>query len=238
MKGPMVEPLQIDRRKLFEQVAAHLERQIVQGQLKPGERLPPERDLQKLFGVGRPAIREALIALQRAGLVELSNGTRARVAAPNASGVLAGLRPAALRMLGTPEGQRHFQDLRLFVEAGLARQAARTASAADFERLEAALRANEAAVADPERFVVTDVALHYVLAEMTGNPILAAMHDAMLGWLREQRAVSITLPGQRQKGVEAHRAVAARDPDCAEAAMRDHLTQVADAYWRAQSGAG
>jgi DNA-binding FadR family transcriptional regulator len=88
------------------------------------------------------------------------------------------------------------------------------------------------------------VAFHFVLAEMTGNPIFAAIHDATSSWLREQRAVSIALPGQMQmrQGAEAHRAihaaVAARDPDRAEAAMRDHLTQVTGAYWRARAEEG
>ena len=63
----------IDRRKLFEQVAAHLQREILDGTLKPGDRLPPERELQIRFGVGRPAVREALITLQRAGLIEIVN---------------------------------------------------------------------------------------------------------------------------------------------------------------------
>ena len=76
----MVEPNLIDRRKLFEQVAAHLEREILEGKINPGDRLPPERDLQIRFGVGRPAIREALITLRRAGLIELGNGVPARVA--------------------------------------------------------------------------------------------------------------------------------------------------------------
>ena len=83
--------ISIDRRKLFQQVASHLERQILDGSLKPGDLLPPERDLQTTFGVGGPAIREALIALQRAGLIETSNGLRARVAMPTASGVVAGM---------------------------------------------------------------------------------------------------------------------------------------------------
>src|SRR5688572_13335863 len=109
----------IDRRKLFEQVAAHLQREILQGALKPGDRLPPERDLQSRFGVGRPAVREALITLQRSGLIEIGNGAPARVAMPTAEGVVAGMMPAVLQMLQTTNGQKHFQDVRLFVESGL-----------------------------------------------------------------------------------------------------------------------
>src|SRR4051794_37861254 len=134
----MIEPLNIDRRKLFEQVAAHIERQILDGKLKAGDRLPPERDLQARFGVGRPAIREALISLQKAGLLEISNGAPARVAMPTASGIIAASVPAVRQILSTPEGQRHFQSVRLFFETGLARQAAHTATPGDLEKLKAA----------------------------------------------------------------------------------------------------
>ena len=124
----MVEALTIERKKLFEQVAAHLESQILDGRLKPGDQLPPERDLQNRFGVGRPAIREALITLQRAGLVEISNGARARVAMPTAHGVFSGIGSAVRQMLSTEEGQRHFQGVRFFFETALARAAARDAT--------------------------------------------------------------------------------------------------------------
>ena len=93
----MVEPIVIERKKLFEHVAAHLEAQILAGKLRPGDQLPPERDLQTSFGVGRPAIREALISLQKAGLVELTNGARARVLMPTASHIFTGMAPAVIR---------------------------------------------------------------------------------------------------------------------------------------------
>ena len=129
----------IDRRKLFEQVAAHLQRDILDGTLKPGDRLPPERDLQNRFGVGRPAVREALITLQKAGLIEIGNGAPARVSMPTAEGVVAGLMPAVLQMLQSADGQKHFQDVRLFVESGLARRAAQAATDDDIAKLKAAL---------------------------------------------------------------------------------------------------
>src|SRR5262245_2831174 len=102
----MVDAVIINRQKLFEQVAAHLEREILEGKLKPGDRLPPERDLQTRFGVGRPAIREALITLQRSGLVEIGNGMPARVAQPRVEGIIASMIPAVRQMLAGAEGQR------------------------------------------------------------------------------------------------------------------------------------
>ena len=228
----------IDRRKLFEQVAAHLERQILDGSLRPGDRLPPERTLRERFGVGRPAIREALIALQRAGLVELTNGARARVATPTASGVLAGVVPAVRQLLSTAEGHRHLQRVRQFFEVGLARQAACEATPADLARLTEALARNEAAIGDEPLFIRTDIAFHYVLAEIPRNPVFTALHDALSAWLTDQRIVTLADAGQDRIAFEAHRrihdAIVARDPEAAEGAMRAHLDQLAAAYWRRQ----
>jgi len=237
----MVEDVTIERKKLFEQVAAHLEGQILDGHLKPGEQLPTERDLQSRFGVGRPAIREALITLQRAGLVEISNGARARVAMPTAQDVVSGMAPAVRQMLSGAEGQRHFQGVRFFFETALARNAARDASPAQLAKLKSALQANRDAIGERAKFIETDVAFHFVLAEITGNPIFAALHDAMSGWLKEQRIVTLDAPRQEKTVYKAHveifEAIAARDPDRAEAAMAAHLRQLEDTFWRRKSDA-
>jgi len=227
----------IDRRKLFEQVAAHIQRDILNGTLKPGDRLPPERDLQLRFGVGRPAVREALITLQRAGLIEIGNGAPARVAMPTAEGIVAGLMPAVLQMLQTPTGQKHFQDVRLFVESGLARRAALNATDDDVDKLRAALEANRKAIGSRKRFIETDVAFHFILAEMTRNPVFIALHDAMSTWLRQQRSVSLGMPKQEDIAFAAHerifRAIERHDPNAAEAAMAEHIVQLSASYWSA-----
>jgi GntR family transcriptional regulator, sialic acid-inducible nan operon repressor len=227
----------IDRRKLFEQVAAHLQRDILDGTLKPGDRLPPERDLQNRFGVGRPAVREALITLQKAGLIEIGNGAPARVSMPTAEGVVAGLMPAVLQMLQSAEGQKHFQDVRLFVESGLARRAAQAATDDDIAKLKTALEANRKAIGNRRRFIETDVAFHFALAEMTRNPVFIALHDAMSTWLRQQRSVSLGMPRQEEIAYAAHcrifEAIERRDPNAAETAMVDHIVQLSASYWSA-----
>lgn len=231
----------IVRRKLFEQVAAHLEREILMGKLKPGERLPPERDLQAMFGVGRPAIREALITLQKAGLIEIGNGAPARVATPTVGGVMAGLMPAVHQIIAGPEGQRQLQGVRLFMEVGLVRHAAQNATDADLVRLKEALESNRLAIGDIEAFTRTDIEFHYVFAQIIGNSAFLALHDAMSQWLREQRRIALTEPGEDKTGYAAHKrifkAVVARDPDAAEAAMRKHLEWGWVAFWK-RYGAG
>jgi GntR family transcriptional repressor for pyruvate dehydrogenase complex len=238
----MVEPLLIDRRKLFEQVAAHLEREILEGKLKPGDRLPPERDLQLKFGVGRPAIREALITLQRAGLIEIGNGAPARVLMPTMNAVMSSLVPPVKQMLSSVEGQRQLQGARLFMEVGLVRHAAENASEEDLERLRQALENNQQAIGDLAGFIKTDVAFHYVFAEIIRNPTFIALHHAMSTWLLQQRQIALQEPGEDKKGFEAHAriydAVVSRNPDVAETAMRNHLEWGWVAFWRRYEDSG
>jgi DNA-binding FadR family transcriptional regulator len=231
----------IDRRKLFQQVASHLERQILDGALKPGDLLPTERDLQITFGVGRPAIREALITLQRAGLVETSNGLRARVAMPTASVVVAGMGSAVHQMLSTKDGQLHFQAIRHFFETGLARLAARNATGEEIAALKAALDDNAAAMGNRPLFISTDIAFHLAIARIPRNPIFLVLHDAMSDWLRSQRVVTLDEPNQEKIAYDAHvaifEAVAAGNADRAERAMAEHLEQLSRAYWMHREGA-
>lgn len=231
----------IQRRKLFHEVADRLQASILDGTLQVGEALPSERELMERYGVGRPAIREALLSLERLGLVTISGGERARVARPSARFMVAGLDPAVRQWLGDPAGIRHMQAARLLLEVGLVRQAAETATDASIARLGDALAQNEAARGDVVRFERTDVAFHYVFAELSGNPIFTALHQAMIGWLTEQRNITLKAPNAEAHAARSHRlifqAVADRDPDRAEAQMRAHLVEVAQLYWQARDGA-
>jgi DNA-binding FadR family transcriptional regulator len=144
--------------------------------------------------------------------------------------------PAVQQMLATPEGQRQLQGVRLFMEVGLVRHAAQNASGDDLKRLEAALLANEKAIGNRAAFIRTDVAFHFVFAEIMRNPAFVALHRAMSTWLLRQRQIALREPGEDQRGYDAHakifRAVAAHDPDAAEAAMREHLAGGWVAFWK------
>lgn len=230
----------IERQKLSDQVAALLEDEIVRGIRPMGEQLPSERQLMAQFGVGRPAIREALFALQKKGLVEVSSGTRARVTQPTPEVILGGMSGAARHLLEQPSGQEHFQEARTFFEVGLVRYAARRASDKDLARLEAALRANREAIGDLEAFKVTDIDFHFVLAEIPRNPIFPAIHHAMVSWLTDQRETTLQVPGQVETAYKAHerifKAVSSGTPDKAEKAMIAHLAQLYRIYEQVRAG--
>jgi len=192
------------------------------------------------FGVGRPAIREALFALNRMGLVVVANGERPRVSSPTPAQLLGELGGAARLMLAKPEGIQHFQKARTLFEAALAEEAARLASPDDIAALEAALAANAAALGSDSRFVKTDVAFHLAIAVVPRNPIYIALHEAIVDWLEDQRSVALRQTGTDVLALTAHRsiceAIRSHDPAAAGLAMRRHLGEITDRYWVVKNG--
>jgi GntR family transcriptional repressor for pyruvate dehydrogenase complex len=167
------------------------------------------------------------------GLVEVGSGERARVTRPTPQSVIDALSGPARHMIAAPGGVQNFQNARIFFETALARHAAEHATDEDIARLKEALEANRRSIGDLERFQRTDVDFHYVIALTARNPIFTAIHAALAGWLLEQRRTTLA-HGEDARAYAAHRAIfeaiAARDPDRAERAMREHLEYVARRY--------
>lgn len=230
-----MEQVIIRPKKLYEQVADRIAEAIRSNDYAPGDHLPSERELMERFSVGRPAVREALFALQRMGLVEIRGGTRARITEPTPDRLISELSEVAKLLLVSDAGMRQFQDARASFEVGLARHAALHATPEDLRQLEEALRANEKAIGDLEAFAKTDVEFHFVLATIRRNTIFTAMHQAIAEWLTEQRTMALQGPNEDRIAYAAHEAiyegVATGDPDRAEEAMADHLAQIVGVYW-------
>jgi DNA-binding FadR family transcriptional regulator len=228
------EPLR--RRRLYQEVAGRIEHMIRAGELPEGGALPSERALMERFAVGRPAIREALLSLRQQGLIEIGNGERARVTYPEADQLIGALSGAAQVYLSRRDGSRQFQAARRLFEAAIAREAARSATAGDIARIGEALEANRQARGNPAAFGASDVAFHLQIVRTANNPLLTGVHQALTGWLTEQRSVSLTADRAEASAFSAHRrihaAIAAHDADAAEAEMRAHLDAVAGFYWR------
>ncbi len=224
----------VKRRKVHEDVAAQIEEAIISGSVAEGDSLPSERDLMESFGVGRPAVREALLLLERIGLVQLSTGGRARIIRPTFSVLVNQLAATARHFLATPGGEASFQDARRLFEAAIARNAAVVAKEADIAKLSAALEANRAALQDMAAFERTDVDFHFALASIGENPVFAALHGGIVEWLSMQRHVSLRITGAAQNAFKSHEAifnaVANHEPEQAWAAMDHHLRDVMKFY--------
>ena len=225
----------VSRQRLYEQVASQIETMIRNGELVAGDPLPAERELLERFGVGRVTIREALLSLQQKGLIQISNGERARVTRPSADTLMGSLTGAAQVYLSDTEGVQHFQGLRNMVEIAMVRFAASNASQDDLAKIGDALERNRAAKDDPIAFSQTDVEFHLEIARVSRNPLLIGGYKALNGWLTEQRERAVGIEGSKEAAIDAHEriysAISAGDADGAERMMRDHLERVAAHYW-------
>lgn len=227
----------IRRLKLYHEVERRLLDLIRNGQLRAGDQLPSERELMAAYRVGRPAIREALQSLERAGILTITHGERARVALPTADRLIAQLAGATRHLLRLePESLDHLKDARLFLELGLARRAAIAAEPIGIGLLARALETHIRSLDTPDHFLAEDMAFHRQIAAMTGNPVFPAIVEAMFGWLTEYYRSLVQAPGAESLTIAEHRrifeAIAARDPAAAEAAMRDHITRANELYRR------
>lgn len=226
----------IKRRKVHEDVADQIEAAIVNGTFSEGDNLPSERELMESFAVGRPAVREALLLLERTGLVQLTTGGRARVIRPTFAVLINQLAGTARHFLATPGGEESFQDARRLFEAAIARNAAEVATDEDIVKLNAALDANRAALDDMGAFERTDVAFHFALASIGKNPVFAALHSGIVDWLSLQRHISLRVEGAAERALQSHEAiflaVANRQPEAAWQAMDQHLRDVIQFFRR------
>lgn len=224
----------IRRRKLSEEVLERLLTLIQSRKLQPGDQLPPERELMTLYGVGRPAIREAMQQLASMGRITINHGERARVSEVTVDSMISQFDTTARFLLDdAAENIDHLKQARVFFETGMARMAAARATPADIEKLRGLIDEMQQSE-HGEAFIECDMAFHHTIAEMTGNPIFAATARAMLHWLKDYYIGIVSFRGAEDVSIREHHQIAdclaQNDPDATERAMRDHLTRASDLY--------
>jgi len=214
----------VEARRLYRQVADQLRALIDGGEYPVGSRLPTERDLAEQLKVSRPTVREALIALEVEGRVRIRVGSGIYVIEPAA---LASPLPAMI------EGPFELLRAREFIESAIAEQAARVATPEDIARIDASLEAM-AMVAHPgEASMIHDRAFHVAVTGSLDNAVLVRvvgeLFDQRLNPYFAKLAHYFENPESWGAALAEHRAIrdaiAARDPDAARGAMRDHLAR-------------
>ena len=190
--------------------------------------MPSERELMERFGVGRPAVREALSSLANKGLIKISHGERARVREITAQSIISQVDLSAKLMLsGSAESLEKFKNARIFFEQGLVRVAAKNATPEDVAGLRKLLDLQKKNLGNSAGFIKSDMALHVAIAKIPRNPIFPAVAEAMLGWLEAYHTEMLIWTGQENFTLEEHAeiidAIAAADPVRAEEAMIQHL---------------
>ena len=226
--------------KAAELVASSLRRQIVTGELKADDSLPPEGELMQQFGVSRPTLREAFRILESESLIVVRRGARggARVQVPNED-VVARYAGYVLEYRGTTMADVYVA--RAELEAPLARLLTESADQAKIERLQAALDAAEGSVGDPAVYIEHDVVFHQLVAELAGNETLTVMIDMLYHIVRTARERYVTGSDAEHdllaESREVHRThqklvdlIKAGDGPAAESWWRHHLEEVNKHY--------
>ena len=228
----------IEPRRLYRQIADQIRGLIRSGEFGAGARLPPERDLAKQLGVSRPSVREALIALEVEGLVEVRIGSGIYVLAGNGS---RNGHHEALAANDAAAGPFELLRARYVIESECAALAAKSAKKAQVAAIEAALDEMERERRDGRQPLGADRLFHMRIAEATGNgalvQVVKMLWDERTGPLYKQLEHHYDSPELWTAAMAEHRsvlrAIAGHDPAGARAAMQRHLNH---AYKRFSKG--
>lgn len=215
----------IPRRSSVDQVVEQIRDVIQDRKLGAGERLPGELELVEQLQVSRPVLREALARLQGLGLVEIQRGNGTFVASTEQLANCVQLLRSAVTL--TPRTLLSYTELRVAIETQAVRQAAERATEADIVDLKEML-AQLVRVDQPyEELLEVDFRFHRRIIQMAGNELMQNLMEVIYEFVVTQMARTTPSPRENQKGRRLHRqivkAIAAGDPDAAEAAMREHM---------------
>jgi GntR family transcriptional repressor for pyruvate dehydrogenase complex len=237
----------IKPQRISDAIARQLETMILEGVLKPGEKLPPERELAHQFSVSRPSLREALQKLENVGYLESRHGGGTFVRNVVASTLT---EPLVDLLARHPQAAMDFIELRSTLEGMSAYYAAERGTAEDRAMLARRFAAMEEAHNTPElagkEEDERDADFHIAIAEASHNVILLHVMRSLLGMIRKDvvfnRAQLYSESGARDSLLEQHRAVfqaiMARDPDGARDAAQTHMGHVARVLRAAQEDEG
>ncbi|WIY52150.1 transcriptional regulator NanR [Devosia sp. YIM 151766] len=228
-------PEPIIRRKLSHQIEERLLAQIQNGDVAPGDPLPSERELMALYQVGRPAIREAMQNLQRMGLIEIRHGERPKVAQPSLEQAILQMGQTMHHVLSHSESSLdHLKQARLTFEMEMARIASRSRTQLQIDEMRRLVDKQKNVAHSAPEFMELDGHFHFEIARISGNPIFAALSEALFSWLAKFHAHLVRSPGHEDLTILEHTAIldAIESGDAERAAqqMSDHLNRANALY--------
>ncbi|NUS93282.1 MAG: FadR family transcriptional regulator [Nocardia sp.] len=224
MTHASIPPMRRRARSVSAEVAAHLEKLIVNGELRAGDRLPPERELAASMNISRSSLREAMFELEAKKLVERRQGRGSTVAdIPRAASELYG-------NLADLDGELGYAtELRDLVEPRIAGLAALRAVDSNLLSLDEVLARSHETLS-PEDSMRLDIEFHTLLAHAAQNPLLVTLCTMTTEWTQRTRVLSHRTALGRRISIQGHesiyRAVSEHDATAATAAMEQHLREV------------
>lgn len=220
----------IQSSKVFEQIAEQIEKRILSGELRRGDRLPTERELSDQFHASRTAVREAMKTLAQKGLVDMRPG-RGTIVIDGTSQAMRDSLGLMMRV-GQAGSSNSLVELREIIEPEIAALAAVRAMDEQIAAMSEAVRVMDINLHEANAYIAADNDFHRALAKGTQNVLILALVDSIVDLLSEQRKQIFSLGGAPERGQIHHKRildnVVRRDADAAREAMRAHLQQVRD----------
>lgn len=217
----------VPRTKLYQKVVKQVQDIIRDGLLRPGDMLPPERELAERLQVSRGSLREAILALESMGLVEPRHGEGTIIRDLSAAPLVNQL---SVMLVQKRALVGELLEFRLMVEPTLAARAAANATEEEIAHLEEILSRQKAKVDGGELAIDEDSKFHYAIAQAARNSVVLKVLDVFMDYLRESRELSLQVEGRPQRSLNSHRrilnAIARKNPAAAEKAMRRHITAI------------
>lgn len=235
MMSQMLKP--IEHHRVVDQVYEQIRDLIFRGQLKPGERLMPERKMANSLKVGRPAIREAIQKLVQSNLVETRRGSGTFVAQLETR-----KQPGSFAQLlqGQKFTVQEFLEVRMALECNGAALAAKRATEEDLQLLESNIKTMKKEILESveKRALHEDLSFHMNISYATRNMVqislMKSFYDFMLHGMQEMLPRLIRIPGLDPLVMEQHimifDAIRQRNPDLAQDAMKVHINTIMDHY--------
>jgi GntR family transcriptional repressor for pyruvate dehydrogenase complex len=218
----------LQRDRLYTQVADRIEKLIADEALRPGDKLPGEREMADRMGVSRTVVREAIRVLGVRGLVAVKTGCGTYVQEPSARDAAASIE-RFLKLRQASEPFTHIHEVRRMIEVETAGLAAERATARDLARLQDTIDSMSAHRQDLDAYIGHDQAFHEGLAEATHNSLFGVLLNPISDLLHQMILVSVQAPGAVDAGLNHHRnileQVRRHAPEAARQAMRDHLAE-------------
>jgi GntR family transcriptional repressor for pyruvate dehydrogenase complex len=210
--------------QLTMQVVEHVRSLISIGEIKPGDRLPPERDLARQLKISRSSLRAGIGFLSAMGVLKSRHGAGTFVSnGPPA------LDSNSLSVLGALHGFQPWQmfEARLVIESNVAALAAERATEEHIAELAEEVTEMYATLNDPQEYLIHDVRFHRTVARASGNPILGALMETITANLYQKRSQTVGHSQDHKQAAEMHReiynAIRSRNPEAARQAMEQHL---------------
>ncbi len=217
------------RTKLYEQIVLQIQDIIGKGKLKPGDRLPAERELARIFNVSRHCVREAIRILEQKGIVRSILGSGTIVVHEDESSVIDVLSTAIHRKKTKLSEIFVFRRL---IEPQIARLSAKNAAQANIDELEKIYIEQKNHDGTTRAFGLIDQKFHLALTRATGNSTLFQVVQLISNLLLKSREEYLQSPKRRQLSLQGHarilNAIKERNPNKAGEAMENHLANVED----------